>query len=197
MRRLIAWLVLAGLAAGTVHSAEAGWLFFKRSERNQRTDTRLDRPERLGEGPRLLSQSSASSDRAFVPIPPAPSAEPGVPAARAEWPLIPEPMPLIPGSAGSLPPSPIELFRHVKYDDTDEAHPCGVMRLVAVKDPRSCRRACDCCVTRLVLVEVCVPPSGSPKVKVSRDGRKVELDYGKYEIEIESKKGYVEVEYDD
>jgi hypothetical protein len=48
-----------------------------------------------------------------------------------------------------------------------------------------------------VFVQVCVPLRGCPKVKCSKDGRKVELDYGEYEIEIESEDGKVEVEYDD
>ena len=99
--------------------------------------------------------------------------------------------------AGPHASGPIELYRRVKYDDLDDAHPRGVKQLVAVRDPRACRKVCDCCGPRLVFVEVCVPPHGCPKIKVSKDAGKVELDYGEYEIEIEVEDDEIEVEYED
>ena len=45
---------------------------------------------------------------------------------------------------------------------------------------------------------ICVPPTGRFEYDVKRrDYSKVEYDYGKYEIEITSKKGIVYVDYDD
>ena len=38
-----------------------------------------------------------------------------------------------------------------------------------------------------MLVKICVPPCGCPKVRVTRNGSKVKYDYGKYEVEISSR----------
>jgi hypothetical protein len=46
-------------------------------------------------------------------------------------------------------------------------------------------------------VKICVPPCGCAKVKVSREGRRVKYDYGKYSVEVTSKNGKVYVDYDD
>ena len=44
---------------------------------------------------------------------------------------------------------------------------------------------------------ICVPPCGCETVKVSKDGRKVTYDYGKYSIDIRVKKDHIEVDYQD
>lgn len=87
---------------------------------------------------------------------------------------------------------PIELFACVKVEDRDNIHPCAVPMIVAVTDP------CNPCCCRYVMI--CVPPTDCcdcPKIETSRSGTKVEYDYGEYEVEIKSKKDYVEVNYDD
>ena len=101
------------------------------------------------------------------------------------------PAPMVgPDNAGALP-----VFHRVKYEDTDEMHPCAVPTLVAVPDP--CTDSCDCAGPRCVYVQVCVPPHCEPRVKYSRGGREIRYEYGEYEIKIESKRGFVTVEYDD
>jgi hypothetical protein len=48
-----------------------------------------------------------------------------------------------------------------------------------------------------VNVSICVPPCGCPpKITCRKDGAYVKYDYGKYRVEITSKKGVVVVDYD-
>lgn len=104
---------------------------------------------------------------------------------------------------GKVPPAPAakgaRLFQCVKIEDRDNIHPCAVVKIVSIVDP--CWKpdpcACKCQKAPCVLVKICVPPCGCPKVKVSRKGRKVEYDYGDYEVEITSKNGVIKVNYDD
>ena len=114
----------------------------------------------------------------------------------------PAPVSPVPEAEGHAMPAgkPIALYHRVKYEDLDNIHPCAVKMIVQVKDP--CpppRDPCSCCkpAPRYVFVEICVPPCGCPKIKTRRHGSKVEYDYGKYEIEIKSKRGVVTVNYDD
>jgi hypothetical protein len=100
------------------------------------------------------------------------------------------------------------LFSNVKYEDLDHVHPCAAPTVVQVVDPCSNYGhhglfghhrgvpACDACGPQCVYVQICVPP-GCPKIKVERNGRKVKYDYGDYKVEVTSKDGYVEVDYDD
>ncbi len=116
----------------------------------------------------------------------------------AEYGAVP-PAPAIGG--GTKPTSePIKLYHCVKYEDRHNIHPCAVKMIVQVNDPCTPKPdRCGCCqpVPRCVFVEICVPPCGCAKIKVSRSGSKVEYDYGKYEVEIKSKNGVVYVDYDD
>ena len=181
-------------------------------EREQARAWERDRAGRivLIQGPQLVPQVDGEFHDPLVQIPPAPL-EGGLPpvpepylgqplppaAALPQHSIVPEQVPLLARMAGPHASGPIELYRRVKYDDRDDAHPRGVRQLVAVRDPRACRKFCDCCGPRLVFVEVCVPPHGCPKIKVSKDADKVELDYGEYEIEIEVDDDEIEVEYED
>ena len=100
------------------------------------------------------------------------------------------------------PGKALALFPCVKYKDLDHIAPCAVPKIVQIKDP--CQRCCDpcsCCKPKCVNVKICVPKqcccSCPPKIKCSRDGRKLRLDYGKYAVDVRVKKGYIEVDYDD
>jgi len=125
---------------------------------------------------------------------PPPAASAGVaPAAPIS------PVPEVAGNATS-PGKPIALYYRVEYEDLDNIHPCAVKMIVQVKDP--CpppRDPCSCCkpAPRYVFVEICVPPCGRPKIEIGHHGNEIEYDYGKYEVEITSKKGVVYVNYDD
>ncbi len=91
------------------------------------------------------------------------------------------------------------LFKCVEVEDRHNIHPCAVTKIISILDPCACDNRCSCCGPKCVLVKICVPPCGCPKIKVTRHGRKVKYDYGKYTIEIKSskRKGIIEVDYDD
>ncbi len=92
-----------------------------------------------------------------------------------------------------------ELYPRVKIDDAHNIHPQAVPMIVAVMDPRSARRTRFAQTSGtslgLVFVKVFAPPYPPKSVKVKHD--KVELDWGEYEIKIESEDGVVEIEYED
>jgi len=159
------------------------------------------------------------ADPALVPVP---ESAPGT-TIRSYPPADPYIVPSMPvpgvPSAGFVPGAPgypvgpaygaegFPLYPRVKVEDRDHIHPCAVPTVVQVLDPctvddhhglfhRHHVAACDACGPQCVYVEICAPP-GCPKVKVSRNGRKVKYDYGDYKVEVESKDGYVEVDYDD
>ena len=46
-------------------------------------------------------------------------------------------------------------------------------------------------------IEICVPPDCKPCISTSPSGRKIEYDYGDFEVEIYNRKRYVVVNYDD
>ncbi|NNJ27972.1 hypothetical protein LzC2_40830 [Planctomycetes bacterium LzC2] len=114
----------------------------------------------------------------------------------------------------------MSLFRRVEIEDPDHIHPHAIHQVVAVADPsrpappiglaklfhRPCKgclhgcRECDPLCDDgggLVFVDVCVPPCRPEEVKVTRHGYRVHLDYGKYEVTLTSRNGYVKVDYDD
>jgi hypothetical protein len=94
----------------------------------------------------------------------------------------------------------VELFKCVKYKDLDEIAPCAVPKIIQVKDPCACENSCDCCKCcepKCVSIKICVPPCECVEVKVSKNGTKVEYDYGEYSVDIRVKDGYIEVDYQD
>lgn len=94
-----------------------------------------------------------------------------------------------------------ELFKCVRYKDTDKIPCCAVPMIVQIKDPCACHDPCNCCApVKCVSVKICVPKSCPcdcpPKVTCSKDGSKVKYDFGKFEVELTSRKGEVVVDYD-
>ncbi len=148
------------------------------------------------------------ADPALVPVPEPYHAEPyavqGLPPAGYPVEGLGPGYPIGPAMGADGFP----LYSRVKYEDLDHIHPCAVPTVVQVLDPCTDtgrhglfghhRRVADCdaCGPQCVYVQICVPP-GCPKVKVEKHGRKVKYDYGDYKVEVESKDGYVEVDYDD
>jgi hypothetical protein len=122
------------------------------------------------------------------------SHQPPVPTPMVET-LPPMSVPAVPGQGAEA----VALYHRVRYEDPRNIAPCAVPMVVSVRDP--CDTCCgkrDCCCPRnYVFIQICVPPCGCPKVKESRCGFKVSYDYGKYQIEITSRKGEVKVDYDD
>ncbi|MEX1098073.1 MAG: hypothetical protein WED34_18670 [Planctomycetales bacterium] len=119
-----------------------------------------------------------------------------VPMAPGSYPVPGQPGPM--GAYGPVEPYPaqgVPLYHNVKYEDLDNVHPCAITRIVMVPDP--CADPCYGCGPQCVAVQICVPPCACERVKTSKDGRKIKYDYGKYEVEIEVKRGYIKVDYDD
>jgi len=138
----------------------------------------------------------------ITPPGPTPLNVPG-PAPSNEPPSL-QPIPE-PSSPGRIVPQPgganfqtVELYDRVEIDDLDNVHPQAVKKIVAVKDPCAKRNVCGSCTPPCVYVMICVPPCDKFKFEVKRsDHSKVEYDYGDYEVEITSKDGIVEIDYDD
>lgn len=107
---------------------------------------------------------------------------------------MPEPM-AAPAAAGG----PVALFPCVKVKDRCNIACCAKPMIVEVRDPCWCPDPCNpCCKPPCVKVEVCVPDQCCPpEITCSKDGKCVRYDFGKYAVDIRSKKGYVEVDYDD
>jgi hypothetical protein len=132
------------------------------------------------------------------PLPPPPKPRPA-PAGQGALPPPPPAPPVVRERVpyGSFIEGAVPLYSRVRVKDCDDIAPGAVPMIVAVRDPNLCRKPCKCCPERSVFVQVLVPPCPLRKVDVGSRGTVVELNYGKYEVNIISRKGVVTVEYDD
>jgi len=157
----------------------------------------------LTTGPQLL----AVADDGTPPPAPAPAlnAVPPGPMEPVASPAPPTAVPLTeaapPGQmAAGGPPLPLApapaLFPCVKYRDRHHIAPCAVPMYVAVRDPCDRHDRCSCGPPKCVLVEICVPPCGSPRITCKHDGARVRYVYGRYAVNITSRHGVVVVNYD-
>ena len=99
--------------------------------------------------------------------------------------------PLPPQGRYVSPPSlvvqgPLRPYR-VRYKDRDNVHPFSIRQTLVVPSP---------CGQGTLAVDVCAPPN-CPVVKVKRNGKKIEYDYGDYEVDIIRKDDEILVDYDD
>jgi hypothetical protein len=133
--------------------------------------------------------------------------------ARGPFRLVqnpPEPAPALTPMPATSPipgaePAPVagntvELYQCVRIKDECNIAPCAVPQIVTVKDPCAVCDPCNpCAAPKCVAVQICVPPCCPcpPKVTCRRGGEYVKYDYGKYRIEITSRRGVVTVDYDD
>jgi hypothetical protein len=94
----------------------------------------------------------------------------------------------------------LALYTNVRYKSERKVAPCAVPQIVMVKDPcAKCDPCNPCAAPQCVAVQICVPPCPPcpPKVVCRRGGEYVCYDFGKYRVEIRSKKnGCVVVDYD-
>lgn len=167
MKRSLAMIVAAALVAVTSTAQAADWL-------------RLQAPGQLH-----VAQVQPVPEPMYV----GPGSGPGT--------VVPgEPIPGQPYPGGvieSYPAGGAPLYTNVRYKDLRNIHPCAVPKVVMVPDP--C--ADPCCGAACVPVQICVPPCGCERVKVSKGGNKIKYDYGKYQVEIRVKRNHIEVDYDD
>jgi hypothetical protein len=188
MKKLIIFPIALAMLSLTGNGSQAGFL-----DGLFGSETTTKNPKSYG---RIVWQQNGPKDARIALASYQPPPAPAIQLAPGEY-IVPTPEghgPVAPASR------PLGLYHRVKYEDLDNIHPCAVKMVVQVMDP--CpppRDPCSCCkpAPRFVLVEICVPPCGCKRVKISRGGAKVEYDYGKYEIEIKSKKGVIVVNYDD
>lgn len=137
-------------------------------------------------GPVLLVQGGPEPAPVIAPTP---MAAPGAPEAVA-----PGGMPVV--TSGD----PVTLYHCVRYKQERNIAPCAVPQVVFVKDPCAVCDPCNpCAAPACVAVQICVPPCTPcpPKVTCKRGGEYVKYDYGKYAVQITSRKGVVTVDYDD
>jgi len=92
----------------------------------------------------------------------------------------------------------ITLYPNVRYKDECKMAPCAVPQIVFVKDPCLSGPRNRCCEPQCVAVQICVPPCSTcpPKVVCRRGGEYVRYDFGKYAVEIRSRRGCITVDYD-
>jgi hypothetical protein len=140
-----------------------------------------------------LSCWSLAAEGDQLPAPPRPPA--GAKVAPSE--AVPAPAPTAPAaieglSYGSVVSEGVAAYPHVRVGDPHKVAPGAVPVLVAVRDPNACRKG----PAGMVFVQVCLPPCPPCKVSVNKLGTKVELDYGKYEVDLISRNGVVIIDYD-
>ena len=96
-----------------------------------------------------------------------------------------------PGAGYVSPPSAVVYDAgrpiRVRYKDRQNIHPFSIRQTLYVP----CRNGFG-----TIAVDVCAPPN-CPQVKVKRRGKKIEYDYGDYEVDIIQDDGEVLVDYDD
>lgn len=122
--------------------------------------------------------------------------------------LLPPPLPIleappVPGSFGHLPHQigeivacDVTLEPHVVIKDACQVAPHAVPVIVAVRDPHLSRFGSRGCVERMVYVEVLVPNCPAKRIRVSPCKTKIRMDFGQYEVDITSRNGFVEIDYD-
>lgn len=120
--------------------------------------------------------------------------------------VLPQPVlqaPPVPGSFGHLPHQIGEIVTcnvvlepHVVIKDACEVAPHAVPVIVAVRNPHLSRFGSRGCVESLVYVEVLVPACPPQRVRVSPCQTKIRMDFGRYEVDITSRNGVVEIDYD-
>jgi hypothetical protein len=201
MKRMMSLVMLVGFLVTTADLKAADGRYDRLSAKDGPTSSAM-----LSDGPQLL----AVTDYATPPPAPALDAVPPGPAPPVVGPAPPAGMPLpeavapmspVPLAAGGPPlllaPAPA-LFPCVKYKDRHHIAPCAVPMYVAVRDPcdRPRHVRCSCDTPKCVMVEICVPPCGTPRITYRHDGTKVRYDYGKYAVNITSRHGIVVVNYD-
>jgi hypothetical protein len=187
---LIGFVSIAGVLIGAATLAASE----RHSDRSPSTDPSQQQGILLTSGTALMSEAGS-----YEAPPPAPGIEGAVPPGPI--PLSVQPVPEMGPAAAGGPPiamAPgLALYPRVKYHDKRHIAPCAVPMIVAVRDPCANRDPCSACgPPKCVLVEICVPPCGCPKICTKHDGAKVRYDYGKYAVNITSRHGIIVVDYD-
>jgi hypothetical protein len=181
---------IAGVLIGATTLMAADWP----SDQSRSGERSQQRAVLLTSGMAQLAQGGS-----YEAPPPAPGIGGAVPPGPT--PLLMTPVPEGGPAAAGGPPiamAPgLALYPRVKYHDKRHIAPCAVPMVIAVRDPCAKRDPCGTCgPPPCVLVEICVPPCGTPQICTKHDGAKVRYDYGRYAVNITSRHGIVWVDYD-
>ncbi|MFN9718045.1 MAG: hypothetical protein ACK58L_05070, partial [Planctomycetota bacterium] len=130
----------------------------------------------------------------FVPVQQAPSAPLPPVEGYSETPVISGPAYLQEGpfQIGEIVDCPVPLATCVRVEDQCNIAPHAVPVVVAVKDPDACRHDPNA----MVFVQVFTPPCPPRDIRISPCRTRVTMCFGRYEVEIKSKNGWVVVDYD-
>lgn len=141
----------------------------------------------LSFGPALVGQNDIALPPQLSPVP-----DPGY-APSVQYAPTPNAYPAPAPSGYVVTGAPVEIYQNVKYRAARNIAPCAVPTVIQVPDP--CNK--DACCKTCVNVQVCVPPCDPLKVRVTRDGRNVRYDFGKYAVSVRSIGNHVVVHYED
>jgi hypothetical protein len=152
---------------------------------------------RLGsQGHPIQTEYLRGGDVTYPVLPVAPvSPVPPVPGLSVA--PIPRQPSLMPHRIGEIIDCPVQLATCIRVKDPDHIAPDAVPTVVAVRDPNLCRHKCKCCIESVVYVEVCLPPCPPRKLRISPCGTYICMNYGKYQVELTSRKGLITIDYDD
>lgn len=125
----------------------------------------------------------------------------GRPVGSVGYPVAPVvPVAPVPGSFAHLPHQlgqfvtcPVPLETCVDVRNPHEIAPGAIPRVIAVRDPHLGRFRT--CVEQLAYVQVFVPPCEPRRVRISPCQTRIRLDYGRYDVTIESRNDVIEVTY--
>ena len=116
------------------------------------------------------------------------------PVAQAPAPLA---IGVLPHELGEIVTCDVPLTSRVRVRNAHEIAPGAQPIVVAVRDPHLTAWGSSGCVERLAYVQVFAPTLPLQEITVSPCRTHIDLDYGDWEITIESCDGLIEVEYDD
>lgn len=135
-----------------------------------------------------------------APIPEVPYGAPYIPPAPVlpvQPPVYTNPVPAVPYAPafGDVVTCEVPLSKRVRVRDRHNIARNARPLVIAIKSPSACSHACTCCANKVSYVQVMAPPY-EPHITVSPCGRKVRMDFGKYEIDVVAYNDYIKVDYD-
>lgn len=131
-----------------------------------------------------------------------PSQVPALPIPPNPSPVFVNPAPALPAphmhapAFGEVITCEVPLYKRVRVRDRHNIACNARPMVVAVKSPTACGHACSCCAAEVSYVRVMAPPCEPRRIDVSPCGRKIRMDFGKYEIDIVSYANSIKVDYD-
>ena len=97
---------------------------------------------------------------------------------------------------GDIVTCPLQLEPCVRIKDLDKVAPGAAPVIIAVRAPYLNRFGSRGCIEQLTYVEVRLPPCPVQRIKVSPCKTKIRLHYRRYEVDIVSRGGVVEIDYE-